>query len=134
MLVMLLVMFFPVFGLVLFEWMPLRASPPSYLLGLGLSVVLHHVTMRTKALPVKTGREGLKGQPARVLVWRRDEGWVRCGAERWQAVGRPGLALHVGDRVRVLDVVDLTLVVDRPDGGATGQAAGQAVVKVKNIP
>jgi membrane-bound ClpP family serine protease len=132
MLVMLLAMFFPALGLVLFEWLPLRVSLPLYLLGLVVSGTLHHVMMRAKALPVRTGREGLTGQPASVLAWTGDEGWVRCGPETWRAVARAGRTLHIGDLVRVVDVVDLTLVVDQPDREATRPA--QAVVNVKNIP
>jgi len=112
MFVMMVVMLFPLLGLALFWWLPLRASLPVYVAGLAVSALLHRAMMRAGRLPVRTGAEGMIGRHAVVLDWTGDEGWVRCGSEKWHAVVRTGEPEHVGDGVRVVGVDGLTLVVE----------------------
>jgi membrane-bound serine protease (ClpP class) len=112
MLVMMVVMLFPVLGLPLFAWLPLREALPAYAAGLAASAALHAAMRRAMRLPVRTGREGLIGRGAVVLSWAARGGWVRCGPERWRAVSRGGEALRPAERVRVVGVDGLTLVVE----------------------
>jgi membrane-bound ClpP family serine protease len=114
MLVMMVVMLFPLLGLALFAWLPLRLSLPLYLAGLGASALLHFAMARAQRFPVRTGREGLVGRTAQVEDWNGRSGWVRCGPERWRAVTSTPARLLAGDDVRVVDVRHLTLVVERP--------------------
>jgi len=101
MLAMLIVMLFPLLGLPLFWWLPLRVSLPVYVAGLAASALLHLAMRKASRLPVQTGAEGMIGRHAVVLAWAGGEGWVRCGVERWHAIGRTGEPEHVGDGVRV---------------------------------
>lgn len=121
MLVMMLVMLFPLLGLALFFWLPLRAALPLYLAGLAAAAMLHLAMRGAMRLPVRTGREGLMGREAVVLSWAGDTGWVRCGRERWQAVARRGEMVRVGGAVRVVDVDGLTLVVEAERERVTGR-------------
>lgn len=114
MLVMMVVMLFPLLGLALFAWLPLRLSLPLYLAGLTASVLLHLAMARAQRLPVRTGREGLVGRTAQVEGWNGRAGWVRCGPERWRATTSTPTTLLAGDDVRVVAVRHLTLVVERP--------------------
>jgi membrane protein implicated in regulation of membrane protease activity len=114
MLVMMVVMLFPLLGLTLFAWLPLRLSLPLYIAGLGASALLHHAMRRAGQLPARTGREGLVGRTAQVERWDGQAGWVRCGPERWRATTSTPTTLLAGDDVRVVDLRDLTLVVERP--------------------
>ncbi|MGD8897719.1 MAG: NfeD family protein [Acidobacteriota bacterium] len=114
MLVMMVVMLFPLLGLALFAWLPLRVALPLYLAGLGASALLHGAMTRARRLPVRTGSEGLIGRTAWVEGWNGQAGWVRCGPERWRAVTSTPAKLLAGDDVRVVDVRHLTLVVERP--------------------
>jgi membrane-bound ClpP family serine protease len=112
MLVMMVVMLFPVLGLALFYWLPLRAALPLYLAGLAASAILHLAMQGAMHLPVHTGREGMVGREAVVLSWAGAAGWVRCGPERWQAVAGHGETVRAGSAVRVVHVDGLTLVVE----------------------
>jgi membrane-bound ClpP family serine protease len=114
MLVMMVVTLFPVLGLALFGWLPLRLCLPLYLTGLGASALLHQAMTRARRLPVRTGREGLVGRTALVESWHGRAGWVRCGPERWRAVTSTPTTLLTGDGVRVVEMRHLTLVVERP--------------------
>jgi membrane-bound ClpP family serine protease len=112
MLVMMVVMLFPLLGLALFAWTPLRIALPLYVAGLVASAMLHRAMRNAHRLPVRTGRQGLMGRHALVLKWAGDAGWVRCGPEQWHAVVRPGKMVHVGEGVRIVAVDGLTLVVE----------------------
>jgi membrane-bound serine protease (ClpP class) len=112
MLVMMLVMLFPLVGLALFYFLPLRAALPLYLAGLAASAFLHHAMRRAMRLQARTGREGMVGREAVVLSWAGDRGWVRCGPERWQAITRHGETVRAGGAARVVAVDGLTLVVE----------------------
>ncbi|MEO8431966.1 MAG: nodulation protein NfeD [Acidobacteriota bacterium] len=89
----------------------------------GLAVTLAAVaflswrTLRLRRIPVRTGREGLVGESARV-VRRIDaedgRGTVMVHGEYWDATGAPGAA--PGDVVRVARVDGFTLRVERRNG------------------
>lgn len=107
-----ILMVFPLVGLLLFFVLPWPVALLWYLVGLLVSVGLHWVMMRTMRMPVRTGRRGMIGQQASVVSWRGDRGRVRCHDEIWWAVASGAGELNAGERVRVVDVDGLTLLVE----------------------
>lgn len=107
-----ILMVFPLVGLLLFFVLPWPVALLWYLVGLLVSAVLHWVMMRTMRMPVRTGRRGMIGQQASVVSWRGDRGRVRCHDEIWWAVTSGAGELNAGERVRVVDVHGLTLLVE----------------------
>ena len=63
----------------------------------------------------------MRGLTAEVLDWKETEGHVFTHGERWQARGAD--IFKPGERVEVANIVDLTLVVRRPNtvSGEGGQ-------------
>jgi membrane-bound ClpP family serine protease len=110
--VLLILVLFPLLGLLLFFLEPLRLAFPAYLLGLAASAVLWRAALRSRRLPVHTGREALVGREVVVVEWTGSAGWVRCGGERWHAVVRGRQPVQLGDMLRVVAVDGLTLVVE----------------------
>ncbi len=125
MLVMKVVMFFPLLGIELFAWLPLRNALPLDIVGLVASVVLHHAMTRASRLPVSTGREGMMGPSVHVLDWGGRRGWVQCGPEKWGAVVHEGPPPESGTEVTVAGVDGMILVVE-PSGEHRGAATRQA--------
>ncbi len=113
MIFMMLVMSFPVLGLVLFYLLPLGTALPLYLLMLGISVPLHCLMMGAMRLPKRAGREGMIGLAAGVHDWEGDSGRVICKGEIWKAVATEGTPLVRGDKVNIENVSGLTLSVRR---------------------
>jgi len=70
-------------------------------------------TVRLRRLPVRTGREGLVGEKARVVrpIAEDGRGTVLVHGEYWDALGEPGAA--AGEDVRVASVDGFTLHVER---------------------
>jgi membrane-bound serine protease (ClpP class) len=83
----------------------------------GLSALVIRAVVRSQRWPVKTGREGLIGENARVIEALAPEGRVRVLGESWQArlsepFARAGQRVEAGSEVRVVQVDRLTLVVE----------------------
>lgn len=115
MIFMMLVMSFPVLGLVLFYVLPLGTALPLYLLMLGISLPLHCLMMHAMRLPKRTGGEGMIGSAAGVLDWEQASGRVICRGEIWNAKTTEETSLVRGDKVVIEGVAGLTLTV-RPVG------------------
>jgi membrane-bound serine protease (ClpP class) len=86
---------------------------PGVALTLAIVAFLSWRTVRLRRLPVRTGREGLVGQAARVVkpFSGGEPGTVLVHGEYWTALGAPG-ALP-GEDVRVVGLEGFTLRVER---------------------
>ena len=95
-------------------------SPP-LLVGLAVAslaftVVVLRLAITSRRHPVVSGREEMVGGPGVVLDWSDGRGHVFAHSERWRAVSAS--PLQPGDRVRTLEIKDLTLTVaPEGDGG-----------------
>jgi membrane-bound serine protease (ClpP class) len=93
-------------------------SPP-LLVGLAVAslaftLLVLRLAITSRRHPVVSGREEMIGGPGVVLDWSKGRGHVFAHSERWRAVS--AAPLQPGDRVRTLEIKDLTLTVT-PDGG-----------------
>ena len=111
MLLMLILMSFPVFGVLLFFTLPLHTALPAYLGGCGVSVFYMWKMMGAAEHPVTTGPEGMIGKTGEVLSWKAHEGKVRCYDEVWDARTEDGQALSRGEKVKVVEMRELEMVV-----------------------
>lgn len=86
------------------------------IIGMGLLVLLIlQYIIRSRMRPVTTGREGLIGKQATVLVPLNPDGRVRLLGEDWAArldTQSPGTAMEAGQAVRVRRVEGLRLIVE----------------------
>jgi membrane-bound serine protease (ClpP class) len=82
-------------------------------LSAGALIFLLGYVWRAHRRPVTTGSQAWVGKAAVVLEWSAESGggMVRCGGERWKAVGPTDLA--AGDRVTVTSLSGLELTVER---------------------
>jgi membrane-bound ClpP family serine protease len=101
MLPMMLLMAFPLLGLVLLFVLPPGLAIPLYLLGLILSGVTHWAMMRSMRIPLRTGPEGMIGARGRVLSWQQAGGFVSCQGEAWRARCLTDAPLIPGTEVEV---------------------------------
>jgi len=112
-------------ALIFFDTGTNRAAPPlnPWVLGgvvvaLGaISAMVIRYAVRSRRWPVKTGREGLIGEKARVIEPLAPEGRVRVLGENWAArlsepFAHAGEAIEAGRDVRVVHVEELTLIVE----------------------
>ncbi|MDA9436390.1 NfeD family protein [Bradyrhizobium sp. CCBAU 51627] len=113
-----------VVAFVLGALMLLRVEAPGYRLSwsviavvaamfAGFVLVVLGALRRARNSPSRIGAQAMRGLPAEVLDWNETEGHVFTNGERWQARGAD--AFRPGERVEVANIVDLTLVVRRPD-------------------
>jgi membrane-bound serine protease (ClpP class) len=82
-------------------------------LSAGALIFLLGYVWRAQRRPVTTGSQALLGKAAVVLEWsaERGSGQVRCGGERWKAVGPADL--KPGEGVTVASLSGLVLTVER---------------------
>lgn len=104
MLPMMILMAFPILGIVLFFVLPLGIAIPLYALGVALSALTNWLMMRAMRMPVQTGRQGMIGARGRVAWWDGPTGYVRCHGEVWRARSSDGRPLSTGAEVEVVDV------------------------------
>jgi membrane-bound serine protease (ClpP class) len=95
-------------------------SPPLLVglaaVSLAFTVVVLRLAVTSRRHPVVSGREMMIGGPGVVLDWSDGRGHVFAHSERWRAVSAS--PLQPGDRVRTLEIKDLTLTVaPEGDGG-----------------
>jgi len=93
-------------------------SPP-LLVGLAVAslaftLLVLRLAITSRRHPVVSGPEEMIGGPGVVLDWSDGRGHVFAHSERWRAVS--AAPLQPGDRVRTLEIKDLTLTVT-PEGG-----------------
>ncbi|HEY6146632.1 MAG TPA: nodulation protein NfeD [Thermoanaerobaculia bacterium] len=87
---------------------------PGVALTLAVVAFLSWRTIRLRRLPVRTGREGLVGEAARVIkpfFGEDGQGTVLVHGEYWNASGAPGA--QPGEDVRVVGLEGFTLRVER---------------------
>lgn len=94
-------------------------SPP-LLVGLAVAslaftLLVLRLAITSRRHPVVSGREEMIGGPGVVLDWSDGRGHVFAHSERWRAVS--AAPLQPGDRVRTLEIKDLTLTVTPEAGG-----------------
>jgi membrane-bound ClpP family serine protease len=114
---------FPLIGLVLFFIIPWKLALPVYILGVGASVLLQRVAMKSHRLPVLTGIPAMTGAIGTVTVWETDRGTVRFRAELWRARSECGESIAPGAEVRIVAVENLELVV-APEALSRGGCPG----------
>ena len=117
MLPMLLMMTAPLWGLILFVFLPLGTAMPVYVAVAALGIWSHVLMARARQRPVATGAQGLVGRTATVVSWHGTSGTIRCHSEMWSAHSDAGPPPAVGDRVRVVAVDHLTLEIVKAPGG-----------------
>ena len=108
---MMLIMFFPVLGLVLFYFLPVWTALPIYLIVVAISASCHWLMMRSMRLPAQVGRRKMIGSTAVVLNWQGGSGQVGWEGEIWRAETPDGIPLEKGDRVIIDSVSGLTVLV-----------------------
>ncbi len=111
MVLMLLLMSFPFFGVALFFTLPLIVALPAYLAGCGVSAFYIWKMMGVSERPVATGPEGMIGKTGEVLSWRGQRGKVRCYDEVWDARTEGPQELDPGAKVKVVSMQELHMVV-----------------------
>lgn len=79
-------------------------------------VIAFAAVLRTYRRKVSTGDDALVGHEARVLNWEGEEGDVHVLGERWHA--RSSTPLTPGQRVRVIERRDLTLLIEPAPAGS----------------
>jgi membrane-bound serine protease (ClpP class) len=114
---MMLIMFLPVIGLVLFYVWPLSSALPTYLVLLFFSGIFHVLMRKSMKLPVATGASELIGLPVSVLSWKGPSGQVRVHGEVWEANTGDGKSLEDDEELVVAGIQGLTLIVE-PRSGA----------------
>jgi len=97
--------------------------PVGFALGVGAAsalflIVVVGMALKSRRLPMVSGREALVGATGEVLADFEGEGWARVQSETWRV--RSNAPLKAGVRVRVSGIDGLVLDV-RPD---TGQSNG----------
>ena len=101
----------PVFGLLIFWFLPLWIAVPVYGVIVLLSILLYAATVRMMRLPQITGVHSLVQRPGIVIDVGGRSPRVRVGDEIWQALSTD--RLQVGDRVSVVKQDGLILEVER---------------------
>lgn len=87
----------------------------------GFILVVLGALRRARSSPAWVGAQAMRGLSAEVLDWNETEGHVFTHGERWRARGAE--TFGPGETVEVANIVDLTLVVRRPNSarGEGGQ-------------
>lgn len=117
MLLMMLIMFLPVFALALFLILPFWTALTIYIPILILGVVVNFKMMKSMKNPVRTGLDEMIGREALVIADIDPEGKVRIKNEIWAATGE-GERFLTGKKVRIRGVHGLVLVVENPQNNA----------------
>lgn len=110
---MMIVMFAPLFALVLFWVLPFRTAFPIYIPILIFGVIVNFKMMQSMKLPVKTGLEEMIGRDAIVIDDLDPEGKVRINSEIWTATAKGG-RYEQGEKVKIIGARGLLLVVENP--------------------
>jgi membrane-bound serine protease (ClpP class) len=89
------------------------ASVP--LIAAAFALLAGWLVVRSHRAQVQTGPEGIVGEEGEVTRGGDGRGWVKVAGEIWKA--RWNGSLEAGDRVRVLEMYDLELRVERFEAG-----------------
>jgi membrane protein implicated in regulation of membrane protease activity len=114
MLLMMLVMAFPVAGILLFLYLPWKTALVLYAAGTAGSAFYHTLMMRSQRMRVTTGRRGMLGRSAVVITRSGDSLLVRCEGEIWKAEVQGGGSLAPGSEGVVVGIRGLALVLEPP--------------------
>ena len=106
----------PLVALPVFWIAPLAIALPVYGAVLATSAAIYWYAIQAMRRPVETGAEALIGEIGVVIESRGTNLLVRARSEIWHA--KSAAQWRVGDRVKVVAVVDLTLQVEKPDPDA----------------
>jgi membrane-bound ClpP family serine protease len=117
---MMIIMFSPVFALVLFWVLPFWTALPIYIPIFIFGFIVNVKMMKSMRLRVKTGSEGMIGKEAEVIEDIDPEGKVRVEDEIWAATGK-GKRFDAGKKVKVVGVRGLVLIVEDSEFDATSK-------------
>ncbi|MEJ2077630.1 MAG: NfeD family protein [Acidobacteriota bacterium] len=115
MLLMVLIMTAPLWGIGVFYWFSGATAWVAYLILVGFSLFFDWLMMGAMQLPVQSGPKGMIGKIGRVLTWDGDSGTVFCEGEVWKARSLGGESHQIDDRVEVEQVDSMVLLVKPPD-------------------
>ena len=107
---MMIIMFSPVFALVLFLFLPFWTALPIYISIFIFGVIVNFKMMKSMKLPVRTGLEEMMGQEAVVIDDIAPEGKVRIKDEIWAATAKEE-SFEQGKKVKIVGSQGLMLVV-----------------------
>ena len=107
---MMIIMFSPVFALVLFLFLPFWTAIPIYVPIFIFGVIVNVKMMKSMRLPVRTGLEEMMGQEAVVIDDIAPEGKVRIKDEIWASTAK-GERFEQGEIVKIVGSRGLLLVV-----------------------
>lgn len=122
---MMLIMFLPIFGVVLFFILPLAAAMPLYFILVAISALYHCLMMGAQRLPSRMGPEKMVGSRASVRNWHGNTGQVLWQGEIWQASTLDGSGLSETDDAIIDGRSGLTLFVKPAGGVQTPERAKQ---------
>ena len=108
---MMIIMFSPVFALVLFLFLPFWTAIPIYVPIFIFGVIVNVKMMKSMRLPVRTGLEEMMGQEAVVIDDIAPEGKVRIKDEIWASTAK-GERFEQGEIVKIVGSRGLLLVVE----------------------
>lgn len=106
----------PLWGIVVFFFLPWPVALPTYIVIVVGSLVLYRYVWRAMTQPPYAGPETLIGRECVALEAIRYRGLVRCDRAVWTAVVRS--PVRPGERVRVIAVHGPTLEVEPLRNGA----------------
>jgi len=110
---MMIIMFSPIFGLVLFLFFPFWTALPIYIPILVFGIIVNYKMMKSMKFPVKTGLEEMIGQEAVVIDDIAPKGKVRIKNEIWAATAE-GKRFEKGSKVKITGTQKLVLIVEDP--------------------
>ena len=119
-----LILALPIIALPMLWLLPAQIGIPAYAALVVLAVAAYWLAARAMRLPITTGVEALRGAigTVRRIEARSARVWVT--SELWSAQAL-GEVLHVGDKVRVVDVDGLVLRVRKIAAPAASPGAAQ---------
>jgi membrane-bound ClpP family serine protease len=113
---MMIVMFSPLWALVLFIFQPFWTALSLYIPIFLFGALINIKMMTSMKLPVRTGREEMVGKEALVVDDINPEGKVQINGEFWAATtgGRP--AIFKGETAKIVGVEGLVLIMEDAGG------------------
>jgi membrane-bound serine protease (ClpP class) len=109
-----IIMVSPLWGLLLFYYLPLGTALPLYIAILIVGVYFHIIMFRSMRAKHKTGVEAMIGMKAIVIKDIDPEGKIEIMGEIWAATARDK-KIAAGKKVEIVEVRGLILIVKTLD-------------------
>ena len=105
------VLLMPVIGLMVFLIWPFGTALPVYLVIFSLSGLLYFAILRAMQRPVRTGNEGLIGNPVEIIDIDSNEGHVRVHGEIWKAAFE--VPFRKTEKGRIKAIRNMILIIEK---------------------